>query len=279
MSDFTAMFENDGYTLIKLPGCSKSEKFASRMHHEPLFRRFCYWMMKNGIIDCHKNIIDLGAWIGDNSLIWAKNIASTPLASTPLASTPLASTPLASLVYAIDPSENNCNFMRALAEFNSIENIVIIQKAISDGENLVTTNDDIDHCSFVYDNVGETGVTKLTSTSLDKLYETGVITNIGFIHLDVEGMEFQVLTGAERIITKFRPVIAYEQHFELDDVMKIVNLLKEHGYINFIINEILPGCRPDCRNLLAFPNEVPVSVFEAMCASAKVNPSVILKII
>ena len=32
--------------------------------------------------------------------------------------------------------------------------------------------------------------------------------------------------------------------------------LKNKGYKVFLINEILPGCREDCRNSIAFPEEI-----------------------
>ena len=43
----------------------------------------------------------------------------------------------------------------------------------------------------------------------------GEIADIGFIHLDVEGMEEKVVQGAKRIIQKNRPIVAYEIHLEL----------------------------------------------------------------
>lgn len=67
-------------------------------------------------------------------------------------------------------------------------------------------------------------------------------------------MEMQVIEGAGNLISKFKPIIAYEQHLELDDISKPKAFLSsKFGYNVYIINEILPGCRLDCRNFLAFP--------------------------
>jgi hypothetical protein len=49
--------------------------FKKRDNHEVMFRRINTYLIKNKIIK--NNIIDLGAWIGDNSIPWAKNIDGT----------------------------------------------------------------------------------------------------------------------------------------------------------------------------------------------------------
>ena len=54
----------------------------------------------NNVIDKNKNIIDLGAWIGDNSIPWAKNIDG--------------------IVYAIDPSKENCKYIYVNFKFFEI---------------------------------------------------------------------------------------------------------------------------------------------------------------
>ena len=159
------------------------------------------------------------------------------------------------IVYAIDPSPINCNFINEIMSLNSLTNIKIIQKAISDKNEILTTNGDLQHCSFVYDNPDNNGCNKVESYSLDTLYSLNEINNIGYIHLDVEGMEYRVIKGATNLIEHFRPLITFEQHFEIDNVMIIVNYLKERNYNVFLINEIIPECRPDCRNFLGIPSE------------------------
>jgi hypothetical protein len=87
------------------------------------------------------------------------------------------------------------------------------------------------------------------------LYRDQVIQEVGYIHLDVEGMEAKVIAGATELIQSCRPIIAFEQHLELDDYRGLSQLLKSKGYTVFLNNEVLPGCRHDCRNLFAFPSE------------------------
>ena len=231
----SCIFTNDNNVEILLTTHPFSDHIAMRDNHEVYFRRIHTYMINNNIIDTTKNIIDLGAWIGDNTLPWAKNIKG--------------------IVYAIDPSSINCSFINEIKTLNNLTNIEIIQKAISDKNEILTTNENLQHCSFVYDNPHNNGTNEVESYSLDTLYSSDEITNIGYIHLDVEGMEYRVIKGATNLIEHFRPLITFEQHFDIDNIMELVNYLKERKYNVFLINEILLGCRPDCRNFLAIPEE------------------------
>jgi hypothetical protein len=143
-----------------------------------------------------------------------------------------------------------------MCELNKIKNVKIIQTAISDKKEDLFTNDELTQCSFVYNSSGNEGKYKIEAVSLDYLYNNSVIENIGYIHLDVEGMEYKVLKGSENIIDTFRPIITFEQHLELDDYNIILTYLKNKKYNVFLVDEILPGCRSDCRNSFAFPNEI-----------------------
>ena len=55
--------------------------FSKRPYHEIKFRKIVAELIKQHIINIDKNFIDLGAWIGDNSVPWAtkiKGIIYTP---------------------------------------------------------------------------------------------------------------------------------------------------------------------------------------------------------
>jgi len=231
----TVIFTNDNFVNIILPDNDLlSSTFEVRDNHEVLFRKINTFLIKKNIIK--NNIIDLGAWVGDNSIPWAKNIDG--------------------IVYAIDPSPRNCDFINKVCDLNEIKNVKTIQHAISNINEILSTNDDIDHCSFVYENTGLNGKNKVNAVSLDYLYQEKIIENIGYIHLDVEGMEYNVIQGANKLIDDCRPIISFEQHLEIDDYNIILSYLKNNFYTVFLIDEILPGCRHDCRNSIAFPNEI-----------------------
>jgi FkbM family methyltransferase len=225
------IFTNDDNVKINLPDHQFSSKFSTRDNHESIFRRINTILIKNKIIT--GNIIDLGCWIGDNALPWSKNIDG--------------------LVFAIDPGIENCDFVRELIEINDVKNIKVLQEVISDRKEIVSTNEDLSHASFQSNDIGRI---KLETKTLDDLYENTQIHGIGYIHLDVEGMEFKVIKGSEKIINYFQPIITFEQHLEIDNYIELSNYLKERRYSVFLINESLPGCRPDCRNFIAFPDRI-----------------------
>jgi len=228
------IFTNDDNVSISLINHPFSHELKYRDNHEVLFRRINTFLIKNKIIK--NNIIDLGAWIGDNSIPWAKNMDG--------------------IVYAIDPSPDNCSFIEKTCELNNIINVKTLQHAISNTHELLTTNESLNHCSFVYKNPGLNGNNKVNAVSLDYLYDIKMIDNIGYIHLDVEGMEYKILLGSIHLIEKHRPLISFEQHLEIDDYDSILSFFKQRNYTVFLVDETLLYCRPDCRNSFAFPNEI-----------------------
>jgi FkbM family methyltransferase len=234
MKNNFCIFSNDNHVKIYLPEHEFSEKFSIRDNHEVIFRKINNLLIKNKLIN--GNIIDLGCWVGDNSLPWSKNING--------------------FIFAIDPSPENCDYVRELVRINDANNVVIIQEVISDEVKVVSTNDNLSHATF---NSNDSGSIKLTSTTLDRLFEQNKIFGIDYIHLDVEGMEFQVIKGAEKIINYFQPIITFEQHINHDDYISLSSYLKKRGYLVFLINETLPGCNLDCRNFIAFPNRISFS--------------------
>ncbi len=225
-------FPNDGGVSVIIPEIQKYEKnnnfMKFRPYHEFMFRKISEYIIKK---TGKGNIIDLGAWIGDNSIPWAKMIKDY------------------GIVYAIDPSPDNCEYISTLCELNNVTNVRIVQKPISDKEEVISTGGDLWHCSF---KPGEEGKIKLTATSIDNLKD--IIKDVSYIHLDVEGMEYNVLIGAEKLIRELNPIICYEVHLsEVENVTKIKSLLKSWDYEIYMINEVLPECNIDCRNCLALP--------------------------
>jgi len=227
------IFTNDNNVEIQLLDHQFSDTFRNRTDHEGIFRQINTYLINNNIINRDKNIIDLGAWIGDNSIPWAKNINGT--------------------VYAIDPSKDNCDYINAMKILNNINNILIIRAAISDSEKIISTDcDNLQHCSFINN---DSLSNKIQSFSLDTLYKQAIIRDVGYIHLDVEGMENLVIEGSKQLIDDLKPIITFEQHLDTDNYSEICNKLHSN-YTVFLINELLLGCREDCRNFIAFPNTI-----------------------
>ena len=208
---------------------SLHDMFKKRRYTERLFRKIIYNLLNENIIDKNKNIIDLGAWIGDNTLPWAKMING--------------------IVYAIDPSADNCQNIKELKKENNIDNIEIIEKAIGDKTETIYYDGNLKHTKFSTDKKSN----KLESTTLDYLMNNNQLTNIGFIHLDVEGFEYKVIQGSQNLITKYKPIITTESH-EGDTEIP----LKEYGYNEYVIPEICGG-NHTCRNSIWIPKNLVLS--------------------
>lgn len=201
---------------------------------EVLHRALIVALIEKGIIDSSRNIIDAGSQNGDCSLVWAKMIEG--------------------VVYAVDPSPINLSFIKKTAYLNNIPNIILLNYALGNSDGYLYPLHDLSHTNF-----SKTPTTKysdknkVVATTLDKLLARDEINSIGFIHLDVEGMELEVLQGAQKLLESAAPVVTFEAHISIDPLEKIFSLLKALGYRVFMINESTPGGRPDCINFLALP--------------------------
>jgi FkbM family methyltransferase len=217
-----------------------SNTFAGRPHHEWGMRLLVSTLYKAGVLDAQKGVLDAGAWIGDNAVPWAAMISGP--------------------VLAVDPSPENCSFIRQLAMINQLPNIQIQCFALSDQHETLETPNDIKHCSFIYHKLERTHegqpVTTAKAVPLDILTPLIAPTPFELIHLDVEGMEYKALCGAMDILKKHRPVVIYEVHWARDSSIKEIEaLFTDLNYKIFCIEETLLNCRTDCRNCIAMPTE------------------------
>ena len=238
---FNIIFSNDNDVKLSFPSefldeNSNPYKWYNCYRHniqnsEPKLRLIVSDMICNGVLDISKNFIDTGAFIGDNSLPWAKNIKGT--------------------VYAIDPSHNNKRLINNLSELNGIKNITYIQEVLSDTSKTVSYNGDIDFNSFAYK-----GDKYINTTSIDTLYKNNIIKDVVLFHIDVEGLEFDVINGSISLIQKLKPIILFEQHILSDkNIFDIIKTLKDLTYIIYIIDE-KAGANIDCRNFIAIPTHM-----------------------
>ena len=245
---FLVNFKNEGNISIKLPHLSILEvlinksilvernfHYMRRPKREVLFRKIVYELYNLKYIDNNKSIIDIGSWIGDNTIVWSKYLSEE------------------SIVYAIDPSSNNLIYGKKLSDLNYSKNIRWIEAACSDklGQKLCF-DDNLDHTKFKKTK----SENYILSSTLDEIIKNLDNNKIGFIHIDVEGFEYSVIQGAKNIITNNHPVISFEQHISSEKVSLTTNYLKALDYKIFMINEVLPGCDLDCRNFLAIPSKI-----------------------
>ena len=212
---------------------SRSIDFSSRPTAEPLLRKTINELIQCGYIDLDKSIIDIGCFIADNSIVWAKFLKKGG-------------------VYAIDPSQENLNFGIKIAKLNGIDNINWVKAVCYDKSNILLAikEGDIEHA--VFGRLKNRRSTEYSSRTLDEIIPSALHDKISLVHIDVEGLEWKVILGTQSIIEKSNPILVFEQHISNENPLKIITFLKSHYYEVFMINEVLPGCEKDCRNFIAF---------------------------
>jgi FkbM family methyltransferase len=240
---FKVAFPNDGGVEVAVPsGHPISKEYQWRPKHEAGFRRLVFRLLDTGLISKDEAILDTGCWIGDNAVPWSL------LTRGP--------------VYAVDPGAMNIEYIQTLKGMNPVPNLEPILGAFSDQEEVLETPNGLDHCSFVFYKAegGAKGkpMNTVAATTLDALATKSGWVKLGFIHLDVEGMELNVIRGGLGRIRADRPIVTYEVHLEgaeEEGVPEIEKTFKELGYDVYIHDEQLLYCRPDCRNCFAIPVE------------------------
>jgi FkbM family methyltransferase len=255
-NNFIIQFIFEGRLDIKLPVigyidsltsagrdfAKKCVDYSRRPKAEALLRKTVYKLIKSGYINPDKSIIDIGSWIADNTIVWAKLLRKGS-------------------VFAIDPSQDNLNFGMEVAKINNLDNVKWIKAVCSDKPNipLEIQEGNIEHAVFGKSNDSKSQ--KFLSTTLDDVIPSNSHDKISLLHVDVEGFEEKVIFGASSIIGKSKPVLIFEQHISNENPSKIIAFLQSHDYEVFMINEVLPKCEYDCRNFIAFSKSKPLPLF------------------
>ena len=206
-------------------------------------------------LDINKNILDSGAFFGDQSLPLSKMIKG--------------------YVYAIDPSISNLNFINKIAKANNIKNIITYELGLSDKNEIIYTCGVIEHCVFQGSNKVNSynpphgmshgnpnkSTGKIIATTIDNLYKEKKIENLSLIHLDIEGFEYPALKSSKETIKKDKPLIIWENHIDIVhnktgnlEYKECCKLLGELNYSSYIINEVSGG-NPACRNFISVSND------------------------
>ncbi|WP_244834810.1 FkbM family methyltransferase [Clostridium sp. BJN0001] len=156
-----------------------------------------------------KVIIDVGANIGNHSLYFAKVIDSLN-------------------VYSFEPNIKLRKIFEKNMKINNIDNKVFLKNCALSNEECYGNLEIIDKNNWgsnkiKYDKNGFIQVKTLDDIMLP------LNKKIGLIKVDVEGMEYLVLKGAEKIIAKYRPILCVEILTEIK-YKEITEYLKKYGY-------------------------------------------------
>ena len=173
----------------------------------------------NGMCELVKNkdgiAIDIGANIGNHSLFFANKFKQ---------------------VIAFEPVPSNCWIVKANAYLNKIDNLVLIEKGMSNKNTLMA----IDTSNRENTNNGLSEVIKDSSNQIivdvaigdEEIEKLNLNKKIEIIKIDVEGHEPFVVEGLKRTIKKDEPLIFWEA-FSRGEANKTKVILEQMGYKNF----------------------------------------------
>lgn len=160
----------------------------------------------NQFLPSNAIICDIGANIGNHTLYWLFNHK-------------------ADFIYCFEPRLETFNILEKNIEINQVKDKTqCFNFALSDNSTKLSVQ------SFSQDNIGanfycKNPVGNIKALPLD---EIEINKKIDFMKIDVEGMEIDVLAGAENTIKKYTPVIFIEIFYE--NYHKVNYLLEKLGY-------------------------------------------------
>lgn len=76
----------------------------------------------------------------------------------------------------------------------------------------------------------------------------------GFLHIDVEGYELNLIRGGLDLLRAQRPIFSFETFINNLSTMQTIREVEKLDYCVYMVNEIC-GLHEDCRNMLAVPVE------------------------
>jgi FkbM family methyltransferase len=181
-----------------------------------------------------KDVIDGGAFIGDSAVIFSKEYSFNN-------------------IYSFEPDRlNYIKLKENIAKYN-MKNVIPIIKGISSKEEKL--NFEVQGLASL---ISPGGSEEIEVTTVDKFAESnGPGINIGLIKFDIEGSEFNGISGSLNTIKKFRPVLLIsiyhtgKDFFEIKPLLESLNL----GY-KFIIKKINPNDPAREIMLIAYVNNM-----------------------
>ena len=138
-------------------------------------------------------------------------------------------------VVAVEPGSTALQQLRRHIELNHASQVVVIPKAVSDqvgqAQLFMHGSGDVGKSSLRQD-MGAHGET-IEVTTLDEIWAAQARHAVGLIKVDVEGLEGEVLLGAQQMLSTHRPdlVVEVSPSFHTSDKLdRALAMLREAGY-------------------------------------------------
>jgi FkbM family methyltransferase len=149
-------------------------------------------------------------------------------------------------VLCIDPSPRNLQTNQE--NYSELPNLRVQQGGLGKTVGVAKPVDS----SFHMDLDAEFPVYTLDSLFYDKNEK------LGFAHLDVEGLELDVIKGGLKTIHAYKPIFTTELrvHANPEYTKELLTLLDQNGYDSYVIHEVCGYPHMDYRNLLNVPRKM-----------------------
>ena len=189
--------------------------------HEPLTTHLVNEEIRSGM-----KIIDIGSNIGYYAILESRLVGKS------------------GKIFSIEPSPTNFELLKENLELQNEKNFELYNLAIGDKneeiEFLISKKSNWSKIKGKTDIVGENEVIKVSSKTLDEFCEQNKIENIDLIRMDVEGYEFNIINGAEKILKKFKPIIMIEIHKMYLGKVKTKKIFEELKRLDFELKYYYP---------------------------------------
>ena len=130
-------------------------------------------------------------------------------------------------VFAFEPVPNNLYFLKRHIQLNKLTNVDVIEAAVADFTGRTSF---VVSLSGLEGSLSAQGALEVSTVEIDNLVEQGKILPPDYIKIDVEGAELKVLSGANKTLRKYRPVLFLSTHGS-DVHRQCLDFLSRSGYM------------------------------------------------
>jgi FkbM family methyltransferase len=123
-------------------------------------------------------------------------------------------------IYAFEPEDASYNAMADMAALEKLNNIFLFKKGVWKEKKSMCFK--VDTESSVRSSLSNTGNVTLEVDAIDNIMNGTAVT---YIKMDIEGAEFEALSGAEKTIKKAKPKLAICVYHKSDDLITIPQYL------------------------------------------------------
>ncbi len=220
----------------KLRTARKKYRLAADLYDESTFCTKCgFDFLPDKIEESinNKDILDIGAFIGDSALVFNEYSPHK--------------------IYSFEPDPNNFALLEKTIAINKLEDkVVSINKGIAEREGNLILHTDL-AASTVYNADNKQNGTEIDVITIDSFVAENRL-DIGLIKMDIEGAELNAVKGAIETIKKFQPILLIAVYHTPQDFFEIKPLIENIApNYRFILKKLTPYHPTYETTLIAYP--------------------------